>query len=323
MKTPGEALPGEDNALLEAIDELEKTAALHAREEQQNADAEPALLRRIRRYPHSPDVKRIEELLATRASLMLARRTLLRQEAEALRVKCRLAVDDSRETAARDEASPRARRSVAVTVAHRISTLLVNELHGDAPPPASPAARPRSLSFSSESGVPIAPSSPPKWTSSPPKAHVAFPPSPPRTHRRSSSDRTPASPAKSPKSLALSETETKRRIKELMAKQAAIRRSFDAPASPSGDAPSSPSSPASLRLSESETKLRIATLMAKQAAIREKKAEVEAREARAPPIPTLAPGEARGRPRERAPRGRPEDRDAVWRAGRDSSGDTA
>ena len=132
------------------------------------------------------------------------------------------------------------------------------------------------------------------------------------------------SPAKSPKSLALSETETKRRIKELMAKQAAIRRSFDAPASPSGDAPSSPSSPASLRLSESETKLRIATLMAKQAAIREKKAEVEAREARAPPpIPTLAPGEARGRPRERAPRGRPEDRDAVWRAGRDSSGDTA
>jgi hypothetical protein len=63
--------------------------------------------------------------------------------------------------------------------------------------------------------------------------------------------------------------------------------------------------------------------MAKQAAIREKKAEVEAREARAPPIPTLAPGEARGRPRERAPRGRPEDRDAVWRAGRDSSGDTA
>ena len=319
MKTPGEALPGEDNALLEAIDELEKTAALHAREEQQNADAEPALLRRIRRYPHSPDVKRIEELLATRASLMLARRTLLRQEAEALRVKCRLAVDDSRETAARDEASPRARRSVAVTVAHRISTLLVNELHGDAPPPASPAARPRSLSFSSESGVPIAPSSPPKWTSSPPKA----PPSPPRAHRRSSSDRTPASPAKSPKSLALSETETKRRIKELMAKQAAIRRSFDAPASPSGDAPSSPSSPASLRLSESETKLRIATLMAKQAAIREKKAEVEAREARAPPIPTLAPAEARGRPRERAPRGRPEDRDAVWRAGRDSSGDTA
>lgn len=319
MKTPGEALPGEDNALFEFIDELEKTAALHAREEQQNADAEPALLRRIRRYPHSPDVKRIEELLATRASLMLARRTLLRQEAEALRVKCRLAVDDSRETAARDEASPRARRSVAVTVAHRISTLLVNELHGDAPPPASPAARPRSLSFSSESGVPIAPSSPPKWTSSPPKA----PPSPPKTHRRSSSDRTPASPAKSPKSLALSETETKRRIKELMAKQAAIRRSFDAPASPSGDAPSSPSSPASLRLSESETKLRIATLMAKQAAIREKKAEVEAREARAPPIPTLAPGEARGRPRERAPRGRPEDRDAVWRAGRDSSGDTA
>ena len=318
MKTPGEALPGEDEALLEAIDELEKTAALHAREEQQNADAEPALLRRIRRYPHSPDVKRIEELLATRASLMLARRTLLRQEAEALRVKCRLAVDDSRETAARDEASPRARRSVAVTVAHRISTLLVNELHGDAPPPASPAARPRSLSFSSESGVPIAPSSPPKWTSSPPKA----PPSP-RTHRRSSSDRTPASPAKSPKSLALSETETKRRIKELMAKQAAIRRSFDAPASPSGDAPSSPSSPASLRLSESETKLRIATLMAKQAAIREKKAEVEAREARAPPMPTLAPGEARGRPRERATRGRPEDRDAVWRAGRDSSGDTA
>ena len=318
MKTPGEALPREDNALLEAIDELEKTAALHAREEQQNADAEPALLRRIRRYPHSPDVKRIEELLATRASLMLARRTLLRQEAEALRVKCRLAVDDSRETAARDEASPRARRSVAVTVAHRISTLLVNELHGDAPPPASPAARPRSLSFSSESGVPIAPSSPPKWTSSPPKA----PPSP-RTHRRSSSDRTPASPVKSPKSLALSETETKRRIKELMAKQAAIRRSFDAPASPSGDAPSSPSSPASLRLSESETKLRIATLMAKQAAIREKKAEVEAREARAPPIPTLAPAEARGRPRERAPRGRPEDRDAVWRAGRDSSGDTA
>ena len=318
MKTPGEALPGEDKALLEAIDELEKTAALHAREEQQNADAEPALLRRIRRYPHSPDVKRIEELLATRASLMLARRTLLRQEAEALRVKCRLAVDDSRETAARDEASPRARRSVAVTVAHRISTLLVNELHGDAPPPASPAARPRSLSFSSESGVPIAPSSPPKWTSSPPKA----PPSP-RTHRRSSSDRTPASPAKSPKSLALSETETKRRIKELMAKQAAIRRSFDAPASPSGDAPSSPSSPASLRLSESETKLRIATLMAKQAAIREKKAEIEAREARAPPIPTLAPGEARGRPRERATRGRPEDRDAVWRAGRDSSGDTA
>ena len=318
MKTPGEALPDEDKALLEAIDELEKTAALHAREEQQNADAEPALLRRIRRYPHSPDVKRIEELLATRASLMLARRTLLRQEAEALRVKCRLAVDDSRETAARDEASPRARRSVAVTVAHRISTLLVNELHGDAPPPASPAARPRSLSFSSESGVPIAPSSPPKWTSSPPKA----PPSP-RTHRRSSSDRTPASPAKSPKSLALSETETKRRIKELMAKQAAIRRSFDAPASPSGDAPSSPSSPATLRLSESETKLRIATLMAKQAAIREKKAEVEAREARAPPIPTLAPGEARGRPRERATRGRPEDRDAVWRAGRDSSGDTA
>ena len=319
MKTPGEALPGEDKALIEAIDELEKTAALHAREEQQNADAEPALLRRIRRYPLSPDVKRIEELLATRASLMLARRTLLRQEAEALRVKCRLAVDDSRETAARDEASPRARRSVAVTVAHRISTLLVNELHGDAPPPASPAARPRSLSFSSESGVPVAPSSPPKWTSSPPKA----PPSPPRAHRRSSSDRTPASPAKSPKSLALSETETKRRIKELMAKQAAIRRSFDAPASPSGDAPSSPSSPASLRLSESETKLRIATLMAKQAAIREKKAEVEAREARAPPIPTLAPGEARGRPRERAPRGRPEDRDAVWRAGRDSSGDTA
>ena len=318
MKTPGEALPDEDKALLEAIDELEKTAALHAREEQQNADAEPALLRRIRRYPHSPDVKRIEELLATRASLMLARRTLLRQEAEALRVKCRLAVDDSRETAARDEASPRARRSVAVTVAHRISTLLVNELHGDAPPPASPAARPRSLSFSSESGVPIAPSSPPKWTSSPPKA----PPSP-RTHRRSSSDRTPASPAKSPKSLALSETETKRRIKELMAKQAAIRRSFDAPVSPSGDAPSSPSSPATLRLSESETKLRIATLMAKQAAIREKKAEVEAREARAPPIPTLAPGEARGRPRERATRGRPEDRDAVWRAGRDSSGDTA
>ena len=108
-----------------------------------------------------------------------------------------------------------------------------------------------------------------------------------------------------------------------MAKQAAIRRSFDAPASPSGDAPSSPSSPASLRLSESETKLRIATLMAKQAAIREKKAEIEAREARAPPIPTLAPGEARGRPRERATRGRPEDRDAVWRAGRDSSGDTA
>jgi len=319
MKTPGEALPGEDKALIEAIDELEKTAALHAREEQQNADAEPALLRRIRRYPLSPDVKRIEELLATRASLMLARRTLLRQEAEALRVKCRLAVDDSRETAARDEASPRARRSVAVTVAHRISTLLVNELHGDAPPPASPAARPRSLSFSSESGVPVAPSSPPKWTSSPPKA----PPPPPRAHRRSSSDRTPASPAKSPKSLALSETETKRRIKELMAKQAAIRRSFDAPASPSGDAPSSPSSPASLRLSESETKLRIATLMAKQAAIREKKAEVEAREARAPPIPTLAPGEARGRPRERAPRGRPEDRDAVWRAGRDSSGDTA
>ena len=319
MKTPGEALPGEDKALIEAIDELEKTAALHAREEQQNADAEPALLRRIRRYPLSPDVKRIEELLATRASLMLARRTLLRQEAEALRVKCRLAVDDSRETAARDEASPRARRSVAVTVAHRISTLLVNELHGDAPPPASPAARPRSLSFSSESGVPVAPSSPPKWTSSPPKA----PPSPPRAHRRSSSDRTPASPVKSPKSLALSETETKRRIKELMAKQAAIRRSFDAPASPSGDAPSSPSSPASLRLSESETKLRIATLMAKQAAIREKKAEVEAREARAPPIPTLAPGEARGRPRERAPRGRPEDRDAVWRAGRDSSGDTA
>ena len=323
MKTPGEAPPGEDKALIEAIDELEKTAALHAREEQQNADAEPALLRRIRRYPHSPDVKRIEELLATRASLMLARRTLLRQEAEALRVKCRLAVDDSRETAARDEASPRARRSVAVTVAHRISTLLVNELHGDAPPPASPAARPRSLSFSSESGVPIAPSSPPKWTSSPPKAHVAFPPPPPRAHRRSSSDRTPASPAKSPKSLALSETETKRRIKELMAKQAAIRRSFDAPVAPSGDAPSAPSSPATRRLSESETKLRIATLMAKQAAIREKKAEVEAREARAPPIPTLAPGEARGRPQERAPRGRPEDRDAVWRAGRDSSGDTA
>ena len=129
MKTPGEALPGEDNALLEAIDELEKTAALHAREEQQNADAEPALLRRIRRYPHSPDVKRIEELLATRASLMLARRTLLRQEAVG-GAKVFLAVDAQSAT----NESPPTIKTGALSLSHNLH-LLLQEVESVTDPP--------------------------------------------------------------------------------------------------------------------------------------------------------------------------------------------
>ena len=243
-------------SLLSAIASLEETAEAHAVAAREHEEALPELMRRVRKYPNSPDVKRIEALLATRAELMSARRDLLRDEALALRRRCQLAAEEAEAgelaVSGGGAATPRGARrsgsqSVAVAVAHRVATLLVVPLAAGRPSTPTPLSG-RRLSYSS-GGSParIAPASP------------------------SSFRDVPASPAKAPVSpttrsfLALTESETKDRIAKLRAKQAEI----EAARTPRPQ-PLSPKS--MLALTESETKDRIAKLRAKHLEIVARKA---------------------------------------------------
>ena len=252
----GGACQSTAESLLSAIESLEETAEAHAVAAREHEEALPELMRRVRKYPNSPDVKRIEALLATRAELMSARRDLLRDEALALRRRCQLAAEEAEAgelaVSGGGAATPReARRSgsqsVAAAVAHRVATLLVGPLAAGRPSTPTPLSG-RRLSYSSGG--------------SPARIEPASP---------SSFRDVPANPAKTPVSpttksfLALTESETKDRIAKLRAKQAEI----EAARTPRPQ-PLSPKS--MLELTESETKERIAMLRAKHLEIVARKA---------------------------------------------------